>query len=89
MSHSPLCLYKRRVLSDRLKRTITAAIVHEICEILIENGMASSAEEVVRWCETAPISEVEAIYKLAEERRKKKRRMWEEPHRELAYSYIG
>jgi hypothetical protein len=89
MSHSPLCLYKKRVLSSRLRRTITAAIVHEICEILVENGIASNAEEVVKWCETAPISEVEEVYKLAEERRKKKRRIWEESYGEYVYSYIG
>jgi len=89
MSHSPLCLYKRRVLSSRLKKSITAEIVHEICEILIENGIAVSAEDVVRWCEGAPVAEVEEVYRLAEERRKKKRRMWEDQKSRYVYSYIG
>jgi hypothetical protein len=89
VSHSPLCLYKKQVLSSRLRKSITVEIVHEICEILIENGIAVDTEDVVRWCEGAPIAEVEEIYRLAEERRKKKRRRWEEQSRRYVYSYIG
>jgi hypothetical protein len=63
--------------------------VHEICEILVENGIAVDADDVVRWCEGAPIAEVEEICRLAEERRKKKRRMWEKQGGQYVYSYIG
>jgi hypothetical protein len=72
-----------------LRKSITAEIVHEICQILIENGIAVDTEDVVKWCEGAPIAEVEEIYRLAEERRKKKRRMWEEQSKRYVYSYIG
>jgi hypothetical protein len=72
-----------------LRKSVIAEIVHEICQILIENGIAVDTEDVVKWCESAPIAEVEEIYRLAEERRKKKRRIWEEQSRRYAYSYIG
>jgi hypothetical protein len=88
MSHSPLCLYKRQVLSQKLRRSISLEIVHEICDILIERGLASNADEVKAFIENADVNTLEELYHLAEERRKKKRRLLEDRVR-YEYAYIG
>lgn len=68
MSHSPLCLWKKQILSRKLKRAVSLDEVHGVCN---ELGFINP-EEVAEWLEKASREEIEAV--LEEWRRKRKRK---------------
>jgi hypothetical protein len=85
-----MCLYKAKVLSRRLRRSVTLEVVHEICAVLMELGRSGGHEDTVRWCEEAPEDELETVYSEAVKRlRRRRRRMLEDVGARYAYSYIA
>jgi len=67
---------------------IALEFVHEICDILFEEGYASTAEEVLDFIQNSDDGSLRMIYEIAKERLKKKRkRMLGGPYA-VEYAYI-
>jgi hypothetical protein len=85
-----MCLYKAKILSRRLRRSVTLEIVHEVCAILTELGWSGGHEDTVRWCEEAPEEELEMVYAEAARRlRRRRRRLLDDAAERYALSYIA
>ncbi|MEM2003163.1 MAG: hypothetical protein QXQ37_00735 [Nitrososphaerota archaeon] len=78
MSHSPMCLWKKKRLSEKLRRQVSIEDVHFICNYF---GFTSS-EEAINWIENTPPDEIERILQ------KRKKRKNRETEYEYAYSYV-
>jgi hypothetical protein len=69
MSHSGECLWKRQVISDKLKREVTLDEVHILCDFL---GFSDPADTVA-WIENASAEEIERVLEEAKKRRRRRR----------------
>ena len=70
-------------------KVITAELVHEICDILFEEGYASTAEEVLNFIQNSDDESLRVIYEIAKERLKKKRKRMLEGSYVVEYAYIS
>jgi hypothetical protein len=91
MSHSPLCLWKQQRISEKLKRQITADLVHTLCNYLMEEHGLTTSEQVAAWIDKASPEELEEAIRLAEERRKRRRKrlLYGSEAEAYEYAYVG
>lgn len=91
MSHSPLCLWKKKVISSKLRRDIEIGIVHILCDYLLETYGLPDSDAVAKWIEAATPEELEEAIRMALERSRKRKKMLAtgESEAKYAYSYIG
>ncbi|MEM4183914.1 MAG: hypothetical protein QXG52_08845 [Candidatus Caldarchaeum sp.] len=67
MSHSALCLWKKKYLYEKLRREVTLEEVHMLCEFL----SFSSPLETMAWIERSPPEEIEEKLRQARKRRRR------------------
>jgi len=80
MPHGNHCLWKKHYLSAKLKRAVTFAEVHVLCDYL---GF-TDPNDTIAWIEKASAEEIEA--KLREAKKKKKKKVQDE---EYVYVYAS
>jgi hypothetical protein len=73
---------------SRIGRKVMAEVVHELCDMLIESGVVSDSEGVLRWIENVDVGVLEQFVSEAEARLRKKRRKREHVDERYEYSYI-
>ncbi|MEM4342516.1 MAG: hypothetical protein QXF97_08235 [Candidatus Caldarchaeum sp.] len=67
MSHSDFCLWKKKHLSEKLRREVTLEEVHMLCEFL----SFTSPLETMAWIERSSPEEIEEKLRQARKRRRR------------------